>query len=157
VISLHGVVTGTEVMEVKRQLQLMQPKVRTAVRRELGAIGAMMRDYIRSRKLQGQVLRKQTGKLWKSIGYSVTDSGNQLSVSIGTDARSDIKKTPIRTAGGRFTGKTKTSGGFPYGAYWETSGKNHGGPRPFLRPALDEKRQEIRKRIADASLRSALA
>jgi hypothetical protein len=141
VIRLHTQVTGVE--RLKDDIRGLQPKARTALRRELNAIGAMLRDYIRSRKLEGQVLKRQTGRLWKSIRYTMEDQGlDTMYVEVGTDVKSPVSQRAVRTRAGRFTGKMKTKGGFPYGAYWETDGG-----RPFLRPALDEKRVEIRERI----------
>ena len=43
--------------------------------------------------------------------------------------------------------------GFNYPLYWEISGSRHGGPRPFLVPAVDANRKKADKIIRDSMKR----
>ncbi len=45
------------------------------------------------------------------------------------------------------TNVVSQKGGFNYPFYWETSGAAHGGPRPFLVPAIIQNRRKIDKII----------
>jgi len=38
--------------------------------------------------------------------------------------------------------RAKSDGGFDYPGYWELRGTRHGGPRPFLKPARDQHREQ---------------
>lgn len=153
-VEISGSVTGVE--SVTRSLASASVKARANIYKVIESSARMLRDYIKKQKLSGQVLKVRSGRLRDSINYKVVSTDKAIWASIYTDVRSPITKRRQRTKGGQFTREVKASGGFPYGKYWETSGAAHGGPRPFLRTALDEKRIEIRQRIAAALTREAI-
>jgi hypothetical protein len=98
---------------------------------DVGLRGAA--DYIRGqvqlKYLRGprpERLRVASGRLSKSIQSDVVD---HVGV-VGSDAESDE--------------------GFNYPGYWEYDGSRHGGPRPFLNPAVEEQWDGAMQRFEDA-------
>ena len=110
----------------ERLLRKLHPIVRESVEKTMESVGSWGKRHVKGDFLNGprpRRLRQDTGKLYKSIKYSVEKSGNNFLTHIGTNVLS--KK------------------GFNYPEYWEYRGTKHGGPRPFLHPLLDEKGRDL--------------
>jgi hypothetical protein len=83
---------------------------------------------VQKNRLSGQVLKQQTGTLWKSIHHLTRLKPGQVVLKVGT---------PV-----------------PYGAYWEEGRVPGQAARPFLKPSIRIKRQSVINRIADAMMKA---
>jgi hypothetical protein len=80
--------------------------------------GVVQKDFLRGPR--PEKLNVRTARLINSIQAETEREGEDTRAYIGSYARSDA--------------------GYNYPAYWEYDGSKHGGPRPFLRPAVEEYR-----------------
>lgn len=69
-----------------------------------------------------QILDVRTARLVNSVDTETERTGADTRAWVGTNARSDT--------------------GYNYPAYWEYDGSKHGGPRPFLAPAVERFREK---------------
>ena len=93
------------------------------IRKGLEDVGLFGAGQIKQHYLRGpkpQYLRVDTGALIGGIRHAVSKNA----VYLGTNVVS--------------------KNGFNYPEYWETSGKRHGGPRPFLKPLIDLQGHNLR-------------
>ena len=82
--------------------------------------GVVQKDFLRGPR--PEKLNVRTARLINSVDTETIREGDDTRAFIGTNAKSDS--------------------GYNYPAYWEYDGSKHGGPRPFLRPAVEEYRQK---------------
>jgi hypothetical protein len=90
--------------------------------------GVVQKNFLRGPR--PEKLNVRTARLINSVDTQTERMGDDTRAWIGTNARSDT--------------------GFNYPSYWEYDGSKHGGPRPFLRPAVEE----YRERWTDVWLKS---
>lgn len=112
--------------KAERALKQLNPLINGAVFKTMESVGSFGRRHVKSDFLNGprpKRLGQVTGKLHDSIQYSVIKDRDDISTHIGTSAL--------------------TAKGFNYPEYWEERGTVHGGPRPFLGPLRDEKKQDL--------------
>lgn len=167
-IGVTGRITG--VGEVRAALGAL-PKDRIArVRRAVRAEGIGLASYIKKQKLSGQVLNVQTGRLRGSINDQYAETGSSASSQVGTGVsyarpwelgfvgfvtvRAHLRAVKSRstfrterTAEGKRR-RVKLSEGIAF--VREHQRFVHMMPRPFLAPALAERRAAILAKLEAA-------
>lgn len=116
-----------DLTEVHRMFRQLPMGAMTVARNPLFQAADWVRGKAQSSYLRGpspERLKIQTSRLFDSVHATVEPiaSGKELVAKVKANAVSD--------------------GGFDYPAYWEWSGRKHGGPRPFLTPARDRHQDE---------------
>lgn len=82
--------------------------------------GVVQKYYLRGPR--PEKLGVRTARLINSVDTETKREGRDTRAWVGTNAKSDS--------------------GYNYPAYWEYDGSKHGGPRPFLRPAVEEHQKQ---------------
>lgn len=146
--------------------------VMARVRIEVERLGIELQRKVKESKLTGQALKVKTGRLRRSINLKVTEAGGSITGSVGTNvayarrweiggswtenvkahvrrSREQIKAATYTDKNGkpRVSSKGKSSGAIPVKAFSRAITVE---PRPFLMPVLEEMRNPIRARLAQA-------
>jgi hypothetical protein len=82
--------------------------------------GVVQKHYLRGPR--PEKLGVRTSRLHDSVDKDTKREGRDTRAWVGTNALSDE--------------------GYNYPSYWEYDGSKHGGPRPFLRPAVEEHKEQ---------------
>lgn len=147
---LRDIVTG-EIPSWKTQLP-------TAFQKKMQKVVVMLMTYVKQSKLTGQVLKVQTGTLRRSITGKVISEGTNTYGKVGTN----VKYGVFWERGGTIPAHTiepkraKALHFFVQGK--EVFCKSVYKParqveaRPFLKPALEEKREQIVRMIGDVPM-----
>ena len=169
-IDLSARIVGAETVVMR--LATAPAHVRERVRTEVDRLGIELQRKVKESKLTGQVLKVRTGRLRRSINLKVTEDGNSITGSVGTNVayarrfeiggtwsenvkahvrrnREQIKAATYTTKDGKTKvgSKGRSSGAIPVKAHTRSVTVK---PRPFLAPVLEEMRNPIRTRLAQA-------
>ena len=166
-IDLTAKILGAE--SVTMRLASAPAAVLVRVRTEVERLGIELQRKVKESKLTGQVLKVKTGRLRRSINLKVTEAGGSITGSVGT-----VCLRPPLEVGGSWTenegprpAKVARSRPRPHGQEGQHQGEQQGPrsgaipvkafsraitvkPRPFLMPVLEEMRNPIRVRLAQA-------
>lgn len=154
-------VIGAE--RVTAGLALVPAKAKDRVKQTIGSLTMTILRKVKAEKLSGQVLKNQTGTLRRSINQRVIESGLGITGSVGTNLRyakrwelgytgPEAVKAHLRTVKQAW-GKVLPA---PISAQVRAFTRQLDiKARPFLRPVLDEMREEIRTRL-EAAIRESL-
>ena len=135
--------------DLRQALSDLPGSVRGALRAELQAAMADLAASIQDDKLSGQVLKVRSGRLRASITAEVSDDGESLSGTVG----SDVPYAAIHEYGGTIVRRQAAAarrGRRPGGA-----GVTVEPERSYLRSALAEQADDIRDRLTQAILSAA--
>jgi len=154
-------VIGAE--QVKANLGRVPAAAKARVHQTVAALTMTILRKVKAEKLSGQVLRNRTGTLRRSINQRVVESGFGIAGSVGTNLRYAKRWELGYTGPESVKAHTRT--------LKQAWGKDLPAPisvqvraftrqldikaRPFLRPVLDEMRDEIRTRL-EAAVRESL-
>jgi hypothetical protein len=151
-IEIRGSVVGAETV-VGRLSVVMPERALQRMRDAVHALGFLLERKVKLEKLNGQVLKRQTGTLVRSVNTQFVDTATSSTASVGTNSR--IGRIWEITGSRAFTivPKTKKALFWP-GARHPVRSVFHPAqaPRPFLKPALEELRPTIRSTIDRAML-----
>lgn len=109
----------------KKDIAALKTAIPDMVEKSLGYAAEFVRGRVQADYLRGprpERLRVDTARLINSIQSATSRQGTEIKAFIGSNALSDT--------------------GFNYPRYWELSGSRHGGPRPFLWPAVEQNREK---------------
>lgn len=167
---IRFLIEGVEdVQAVRNRIAQGYPKIFQRVHSALSASALDLVGHIKINKLSGQVLKRRSGRLSRSIHANPVEiSAGAMSVQVGTNVEyarihelgGQTKPHLIKARGrslrwvdsGGFTFSAKTgkvTDGFIYRKEVHHPGSKIPA-RPYLRPALEEKRQAIVERINQA-------
>jgi hypothetical protein len=110
----------------RKDMDALQAVIPEMNRLSLHHAAEFVRGWVQTRYLTGprpERLDVQSGRLKGSIQSKTELIGKDAMAWVGSNARA--KKTD-----------------FNYPGYWEFDGSKHGGPRPFLGPAVEQDREE---------------
>lgn len=153
---IDGKVLGREA--VTQYVEGVTPKVRTALEERIQRLTVKLQAHVVMDKLQGQVLNVRTGFLQGSIGQAVVANDLQITGIVSTarkyaapheyglDKTVNVKEH-LRTIKEAFGKSLKEPVTFTVHAH---EMHMHFPPRSFLRSALEDMTDEVRKGIADA-------
>lgn len=153
---IDGKVLGREA--VTQYMEGVTPRVRTALETKITQLAIKLQAHVVSDKLQGQVLNVRTGRLQRSISQTVISDDQQITGLVSTavkyaapheyglDKTVNVKEH-LRTIKEAFGKSLKEPVTF---TVREHEMHMHFPPRSFLRTALEEMNDEVRKGIADA-------
>lgn len=147
-------ITGTE--ETAAKLVSKSSAVRDAIAKALEASAIELVAHIKKNKLSGQVLKRKTGNLSRSINYEMNTSGDTVSASVGSNAvYAAIHEFGGQTAAHAIHAKAGSVLAFQKGgSQMFAKSVNHPGSkmpqRSFLRSALADKAESIRARLDKA-------
>jgi hypothetical protein len=105
----------------KADLEALKSAIPDMNERAIGLAAEFVRGRVQKDYLMGprpERLEVRSARLIQSIQSETERDGDDTKAYVGSNARS--------------------TGGFNYPAYWEYDGSKHGGPRPFLGPAVEE-------------------
>lgn len=154
-------VIGAE--QVQANLGRIPANAKKEVKKTVAALALTILRKVKSEKLSGQVLRNRTGTLRRSINQRVDESGLGITGSVGTNLRYGKRWELGYTGPESVKAHSRT--------VKEVWGRALAAPisvhvraftrkldikaRPFLRPVLEEMRDEIRTRL-EAAVRESL-
>jgi phage gpG-like protein len=149
-IQIFGTIVGAE--DVERRLRSQLPaNAQRNLRSSVHALGFLLERRVKLEKLNGQVLRRRSGRLARSINTRFVDSAHSSYAYVGTSLR--YGRIWELTGSRAFTivPKNKKALMWP-GALHPVRSVVHPAqaPRPFLKPTLDEMRPTIRATIERA-------
>jgi len=109
----------------RKDIDALQEAIPEMNEKSLGLAAEFVRGRVQKDYLMGprpERLDVRTARLIGSIQSKVIREGKDSKAYVGSNAVSPE--------------------GYNYPGYWEYSGSKHGGPRPFLGPAVEEHREE---------------
>lgn len=137
--------------ELRAKLSGMPSKIHDALLRKITALSFKLQAYIRIEKLSGQVLKHQSGNLWRSIQQRVDDQGSAIYGRAFSSG--DVKYAAIHEFGGKTSPhviepvKAKVLAFVMGGKQIFAARVNHPGSvmpeRSFMRSSLKDMQQEI--------------
>ena len=142
--------TGRE--QVASAISQMIDRTRQSVHREMLAVTTDLAGYIKREKLSGQVLRRVSGDLSRSVSPSSTINGDIILGTVGTN----LFYGRIHEYG--FNGRVAVSAHARSGKHGTYNVRAHERTvtmpeRSFLRSSLQEQLPDIRQRLASALVR----
>lgn len=149
-IAITGTVVGAEAVAAK--LGIAGPlKAIARLRESVRGLGFLLERRVKLEKLNGQVLRRRTGRLARSINTKITDTATSSTATVGTNVK--YGRIWELTGSKAYTIVPRTKKAlFWKGATHPVASvfKSAQAPRPFLKPALEEMRPTIRATIQRA-------
>src|SRR6266702_3268297 len=147
-IELTAEVVGVE--SVRASLGDLPDQVRARVRVQVRRLGLELLRKVKSEKLSGQVLKVRTGLLRRSINEQTTEQGDRIESAVGTN----VVYGRFWELGFRGLEQVKAHTHTLHGVVAQVraySRRVNQGPRPFLRPALDEMRDQVVEQLTAAA------
>lgn len=118
------------------------------LRRVVHAAGLLIERKVKLEKLNGQILRRRTGRLARSINTRVTDTATSSTATVGTNVKYGVIWELTGSKAFRIMPVNKKALFWKGAAYPVASVLRPAqAARPFLRPALEESRPTIRAMI----------
>lgn len=133
--------------KVRLHLQELPEKLRARLTTAVTILSEKLRSYIITGKLSGQVLKRQTGDLARSIQYSVDSSSTSITGTVFSSGHASIYGR-IHEYGAVFSRRVTMAWGRPV--------KNprdvvfHYPERSFMRTGLADQRQDIIRTLEQA-------
>ena len=150
---INGQVIGTE--RVTADLRAEEGRTRSRVRQTVNRLGVKLQTHVKKDKLTGQVLRVKSGRLRRSINLEMSETEDSITASVGTNVNYGIGwEMGHRRPAVDIYPKNKLALFWPGAAH---PVKHVHQPardvraRPFLVPALNDLRAEIRERLGMAA------
>lgn len=143
---------------VSQELIAKSSAVRDAIAKAMEAAALDLVSHVKKNKLSGQVLKRKTGNLSRSINYKMNTSGDTVSASVGSNAvYAAIHEFGGQTAAHAIHAKAGSVLAFQKGgSQMFAKSVNHPGSkmpqRSFLRSSLADKSESIRARL-DAAVK----
>lgn len=150
-ISVSGTIVGAEAFEAR--LSLFAPaEAMTRIKKEVHTLGFLLEAKVKSEKLNGVVLRRQSGRLARSINTRFSGTATSESSHTGTSVKYGRIWELTGSREFRIFPKNKQAL-FWKGALHPVRSVLHPAqrPRPFLKPALQELRPTILTRLTKAT------
>lgn len=136
----------TNISEVIVRLQNKSLQARNKLKATIEELSVFLKNYVVNQKLSGQVLNRRTGRLSDSIKSEVTDSGSEITGTIGTNIAA-VPYAAIHEYGGEVKTRLGTGKGKP---------KKNGKAtfmmpeRSYLRSSLADNKDYIIQRITES-------
>lgn len=139
-------VTVPNAEQLQRDLGITRTRLLADIKTEIRRVAVDVTAHVKDRKLSGQVLKVQTGRLRRSVNLKVTESATGVEARVGTN----VEYARIHEFG--FTGTVNVKehmrkGKQAYTVRAHTRRVNLP-ERSFLRSSLSDMRQDIDQRIA---------
>jgi hypothetical protein len=142
-------------VELTRRLgQRIPSEIRTRVGATVERLGFKLERKVKQEKLEGQVLKRRSGTLVRSVNTRFASSLSRYESSVGTSLKYGRAwelgfKLPARTIKARYKEALFWAGArHPVKAVHQPARRE--AARPFLKPALREMKPEIRAALADS-------
>lgn len=139
-------VTVPSTEQLQRDLGVARARLLADLKREITRIAIDVSAHIKDRKLSGQVLKVQTGRLRRSINHRITETGTGIEARVGTN----VEYARVHEFGFRGTVNVKEHMRKAKTAYKVRAHTRRVNlpERSFLRSSLKDMRQDIDQRIA---------
>ena len=139
-------VTVPNAEQLQRDLGITRARLLADLKTEIRRVAVDVTAHVKDRKLSGQVLNVQTGRLRRSINYRVTETGTGIEARVGTN----VEYARIHEFGFKGTVNVrehmrKGKQAFKVRAHTRRVNLPE---RSFLRSSLSDMRQDIDSRIA---------
>ena len=145
--------------ELIARLQRMPGAVQAALKIKVTQLALMLEAYVKTQKLDGQVLNRITGRLARSIANKVTATATEVIARVFSSG--DVKYAGIHEFGGKtmphiIVPKNAHALAFGGGFYAKVNHPGSNMPeRSFLRSSLRDKSTEISLGMKEAVVRAA--
>lgn len=139
-------VTVPNAEQLQRDLGITRARLLADLKTEIRRVAVDLTAHVKDRKLSGQVLKVQTGRLRRSVNFRVTESATGIEARVGTN----VEYARIHEFGFRGTVNVREhmrKGKQAYKVRAHTRRVNLP-ERSFLRSSLVDMRQDIDRRIA---------
>lgn len=139
-------VTVPSTEKLESDLGITRAKMLAALKREITRIAIDVTATVKDKKLSGQVLKVQSGRLRRSINYRVTEGATGIEAKVGTN----VEYARVHEFGFKGTVTVREHMRKAKSAYKvrQHTRKVNLPERSFLRSTLSEMRPEIDARIA---------
>jgi phage gpG-like protein len=117
-----------------------------SVRDTMNALVLHLLGYIKTQKLSGQVLHRRTGQLSRSMTSLVEQDGKEIKGEVSTN----IPYAFTHEFGATITPREANYLVFQVNGRWVSTKQVTIPARPFMKPSLDENRDEYIKRLRQA-------
>jgi phage gpG-like protein len=139
-------VTVPNTEQLQRDLGITRARLLVDLKREITRVAIDVSAHIKDRKLSGQVLKVQTGRLRRSINYKIGETGTGIEARVGTN----VEYARIHEFG--FSGTVnvrehmrKAKKAYTVKAHTRRVNLPE---RSFMRSSMKDMRQDIDQRIA---------
>lgn len=139
-------VTVPNAEQLQRDLGVTRTRLLADIKTEIRRVAVDLTAHVKDRKLSGQVLKVQTGRLRRSVNFKVTESATGVEARVGTN----VEYARIHEFGFKGTVNVKEhmrKGKQAYTVRAHTRRVNLP-ERSFLRSSMSDMRQDIDQRIA---------
>lgn len=138
--------------ELIAELESMPNRVHEELLKAVSSMAVRLETYIKEDKLEGQVLKHKSGKLWQSIQHDVEDQGTSVYGQVFSAG--DIKYAGLHEYGREVREHTRrvtaVFGHAPKFPIWANVKAFKMPERSFMRSALADKQDEITDGLAAA-------
>jgi hypothetical protein len=153
-MEFRATITGAESVSVRLGL-IMPAQTIARMRSAVHALGFLLERKVKLEKLNGQILKRRTGTLVRSVHTRFVETATSSTASVGTNSRVGRIWEITGSRAVTIVPVNKKALYWP-GARHPVRSVFHPAqaPRPFLKPALEELRPTIRSTIERAMMQA---